>query len=237
MAHWATGAGVLVVGTAKNAAAGAAGSRPRIHRRGTAVVLGFERSPSSHLIMVRSNERAARAHSVKPAPSIRLTQPVSQKNYRRRGLSPVARARPVVHAAQRRRRPIRRVKPRPDRQTLVSRELAHRSTWKFILSGHPGQRESQHDESARTVRRRRFRFQFDGVAELPIEQLGRSLSLKPFTFDPDTGMSCMLLRYTAGFINPWHTHDCAHGMYVLSGTLRTHKGDFGPGSFVCSPRG
>ena len=34
--------------------------------------------------------------------------------------------------------------------------------------------------------------------ELPIEQLGRSLSLKPFTFDPDTGMSCMLLRYTPG---------------------------------------
>ena len=31
--------------------------------------------------------------------------------------------------------------------------------------------------------------------ELPIEQLGRSLTLKPFTSDPDTGMSCMLLRY------------------------------------------
>ena len=50
--------------------------------------------------------------------------------------------------------------------------------------------------------------------ELPIEQLGRSLTLKPFKFDPDTGMSCMLLRYDAGFINPWHTHDCAHGMFV-----------------------
>ena len=73
--------------------------------------------------------------------------------------------------------------------------------------------------------------------ELPIEQIGRSLSLKPFTFDPDTGMSCMLLRYDAGFINPWHTHDCAHGMFVLSGTLRTHEGDFGPGSFVWFPEG
>ena len=73
--------------------------------------------------------------------------------------------------------------------------------------------------------------------ELPIEQLGRSLTLKPFTFDPDTGMSCMLLRYDAGFINPWHTHGCAHGMYVLSGTLRTHKGDYGPGSFVWFPEG
>jgi quercetin dioxygenase-like cupin family protein len=71
----------------------------------------------------------------------------------------------------------------------------------------------------------------------PIEQLGRSLNLKPFTFDPDTGMSCMLLRYDAGFIKPWHTHDCAHGMFVLSGTLRTHEGDFGPGSFVWFPEG
>ena len=73
--------------------------------------------------------------------------------------------------------------------------------------------------------------------DLPIEQLGRSLALKPFTFDPDTGMSCMLLRYNAGFINPWHTHDCAHGMFVLSGTLRTNRGDIGPGSFVWFPEG
>ena len=73
--------------------------------------------------------------------------------------------------------------------------------------------------------------------ELPIEQLGRSLTLKPFTFDPDTGMSCMLLRYAAGFINPWHTHDCAHGMYVLSGTLRTHRGITAQGALSGSPRG
>jgi len=72
--------------------------------------------------------------------------------------------------------------------------------------------------------------------ELPIEQLGRSLTLKPFTADPDTGMSRMLLRYDAGFINPWHTHDCAHGMYVLSGTLRTHKGTSARGPSSGSPR-
>ncbi len=44
------------------------------------------------------------------------------------------------------------------------------------------------------------------------------------------------MRYDAGFINPWHTHQCAHAMFVLSGTLRTHEGDYGPGSFVGSPR-
>ena len=73
--------------------------------------------------------------------------------------------------------------------------------------------------------------------ELPIEQLGRSLTLKPFTFDPDTGMSCMLLRYDAGFINPWHTHDCAHGMYVLSGTLPDPQGGFRPRELCLVPRG
>lgn len=73
--------------------------------------------------------------------------------------------------------------------------------------------------------------------ELPIEQLGRSVPIKAFTSDPVTGMSCQLIRYDAGFINPWHTHDCAHGMFVLSGTLRTHKGEFGPGTFVWLPEG
>ena len=72
--------------------------------------------------------------------------------------------------------------------------------------------------------------------ELPIEQIGRSLSLKPFTFDPDTGMSCMLLRYDAGFIEPVAYPRLAHGMFVFSGTLRTNKGDFGAGSFVSFPR-
>ena len=73
--------------------------------------------------------------------------------------------------------------------------------------------------------------------ELPIEQIGRSLSLKPFTFDPDTGMSCMLLRYDAGFINPWHTHDCAHGMFVLSRDLAHQQGGFRGGEFCLVPRG
>jgi len=38
--------------------------------------------------------------------------------------------------------------------------------------------------------------------DLPIEQIGRSLPLKLFTADPDTAMSCALLRYDAGFIPP-----------------------------------
>ena len=46
-----------------------------------------------------------------------------------------------------------------------------------------------------------------------------------------------LVRYPAGLVNPAHTHPCGHGLYVLEGDLVTHKGTFGPGSFVWFPEG
>src|SRR5262249_39734055 len=55
--------------------------------------------------------------------------------------------------------------------------------------------------------------------------------------DPETGMLVRLVRYPAGVINPAHTHPCGHGMYVLDGTLVTHRGEYGPGSFVWFPEG
>ena len=55
--------------------------------------------------------------------------------------------------------------------------------------------------------------------------------------DPDTGMEVRLVRYPAGVINVSHTHPCAHGMYVLEGTLVTHAGRFGSGCFVWFPEG
>jgi quercetin dioxygenase-like cupin family protein len=73
--------------------------------------------------------------------------------------------------------------------------------------------------------------------ELYIEQLQLGVPLKAFISDPDTGMSVQMIRYDAGFTNPWHRHNCAHGIYVLEGTLRTHAGNFGPGSFVWFPEG
>ena len=45
------------------------------------------------------------------------------------------------------------------------------------------------------------------------------------------------VRYPAGIINPHHTHPCGHGMFVLEGTLVTHKGSFQPGTFVWFPEG
>ena len=70
-----------------------------------------------------------------------------------------------------------------------------------------------------------------------IEHIGRSFQIKRLFNDPDTGMGVVLLRYPAGLINPLHSHPCGHGMYVLEGTLVTHRGAFGPGNFVWFPEG
>jgi quercetin dioxygenase-like cupin family protein len=73
--------------------------------------------------------------------------------------------------------------------------------------------------------------------ELYIDQLKVGVPLKAFVEDPDTGMSVQMIRYEAGFTNPWHRHNCAHGIYVLDGMLKTHAGTFGPGSFLWFPEG
>jgi quercetin dioxygenase-like cupin family protein len=69
------------------------------------------------------------------------------------------------------------------------------------------------------------------------ERIGRALFRKNLYTDDETGMEIRLVRYPAGVINPQHTHPCGHGMYVLEGTLVTHAGRFGPGSFVWFPEG
>jgi quercetin dioxygenase-like cupin family protein len=55
--------------------------------------------------------------------------------------------------------------------------------------------------------------------------------------DEETGVLFQLVRYPRGVVNPDHTHPCAHAIFVLEGTLVTHKGRFGPGSFVWFPEG
>jgi quercetin dioxygenase-like cupin family protein len=50
-------------------------------------------------------------------------------------------------------------------------------------------------------------------------------------------MQVFKMVYRAGCTNPWHHHPCAHGIYVLDGILTTHRGEFGPGSFVWFPEG
>lgn len=70
-----------------------------------------------------------------------------------------------------------------------------------------------------------------------IEPAQKNLYRKILIEDPDTGASVRVLKYPAGFINPQHTHHCAHGMYVLKGTLHTSEGDYTAGSFVWFPEG
>lgn len=72
---------------------------------------------------------------------------------------------------------------------------------------------------------------------LRIEELNHDLPIKLLVDDPDTGMTVMKVVYEAGFTNTWHRHNCAHGMYVLDGVLKTHTGSYGPGSFVWFPEG
>ena len=69
------------------------------------------------------------------------------------------------------------------------------------------------------------------------EKIGKALFRKNLYTDPTTGAEIRLVRYPAGIINPLHTHPCGHGMYVLEGTLVTHNGSFGPGTFVWFPEG
>ena len=71
----------------------------------------------------------------------------------------------------------------------------------------------------------------------PMPGLGEGLEVLPLMTDPDTGMQVMKVVYKAGFVNRWHTHPCAHGIYVLSGTLVTHQGSHPAGSFVWFPEG
>lgn len=69
------------------------------------------------------------------------------------------------------------------------------------------------------------------------EKVGQAIYRKELFTDPETGMLVRLVRYPAGVMNPRHMHPCGHGMYVLEGKLVTHKGTYGPGSFVWFPEG
>lgn len=69
------------------------------------------------------------------------------------------------------------------------------------------------------------------------EPTGKTMYRKELFIDPETGMEVRIVRYPAGFVNPRHIHHCAHGMYVLEGTLVTNDGQYGPGYFVWFPEG
>jgi len=59
--------------------------------------------------------------------------------------------------------------------------------------------------------------------------------MKPLHHNLRTGDSVMLVRYPAGETNPMHRHPVGHGLYVLQGTLVTHRGSFERDTFVWFP--
>ncbi len=67
------------------------------------------------------------------------------------------------------------------------------------------------------------------------EQGRVSFDMKFLHKDQDTHEVAMLVRYPKGQVNPPHLHNHGHAMYVLEGKLITHKGSYGPGSFVWFP--
>ncbi|ETN47155.1 uncharacterized protein HMPREF1541_01346 [Cyphellophora europaea CBS 101466] len=71
----------------------------------------------------------------------------------------------------------------------------------------------------------------------PVPYIGANLDHNPLHEDAETGMTILKLTYRAGFTNPWHSHFCGHGFYVLDGILDTHGGQYGPGSWVWFPEG
>lgn len=69
------------------------------------------------------------------------------------------------------------------------------------------------------------------------EEIGKNIFRKLLFTEPETGCLFQMVRYPAGVMNPRHTHPCGHAIFVLEGTLVTHRGEYGPGSFVWFPEG
>ena len=61
---------------------------------------------------------------------------------------------------------------------------------------------------------------------------GKTFHRKGLHEDPETGIEVFMVRYGPGVHTPEHTHNCAHGLYVLSGSLVTHDGTYNTGDFV-----
>ncbi len=69
------------------------------------------------------------------------------------------------------------------------------------------------------------------------EKLGVNLGRLMLREDPANGAEIRMIRYPAGVVNPEHTYPCGHGIFVLDGTLKTHKGEYGTGTWVWFPKG
>ena len=77
-------------------------------------------------------------------------------------------------------------------------------------------------------------------AELGFEQIptgDHTVSLMHLLAEPETGMEIAIVRYESGEITPLHFHECGHGMYIISGRIRTTGSVHGPGEVLWFPEG
>lgn len=61
---------------------------------------------------------------------------------------------------------------------------------------------------------------------------GKMFGKKQLHLDEATGMQINYINYPAGFTTDTHTHPSAHGLFVLSGQLKSNDEYFGPGTMV-----
>lgn len=73
--------------------------------------------------------------------------------------------------------------------------------------------------------------------ERPREAIHASSYRKKLFDDPETDMNIHVRKYPKGFMVTKHIHNCAHGLYVLQGQLKTDTGIYGPGTFMWYPEG
>ncbi len=70
-----------------------------------------------------------------------------------------------------------------------------------------------------------------------LNDFGKPLSKQRLAEDPDTGLYVEHIVYHAGTVTKRHTHSCAHGIYVLGGTLLCNDREYGPGTMIWFPQG
>ena len=66
---------------------------------------------------------------------------------------------------------------------------------------------------------------------------GKLMYQRMYVDDPGTGMIVKKIVYPAGCMIPRHTHDVAHGIYVIKGTLVCDDCTLSPGDFIWWEKG
>lgn len=90
-----------------------------------------------------------------------------------------------------------------------------------------------HDLKPRSVQVDKMKWEEVESPITGLKYLARTLSSKA----NGEGIDIFNLVYPKGYTTVWHTHNMSHGIYVLEGTLKTHEGLYGPGSFIWFPEG